>query len=237
MALILSKKKGALVPSFAKDEDLLLRSSKKMKNDDAMRQDEEWPMLGNNGKKAWVGGQSFAEKLQGIKCKGNKKDETVENNADSDDSMSEDGSKDVDDIWPLFGVGRSGGLVAVWKKSEIDVMVGSSGRQFMHFKCDRRSGLKFAFSMVYALPDASHKQVLWDELHRHASTLSEPWVLIGDFNDVLLASERAGSSRPDEARLRLFNDRVRSCQLEDLGKGPKARVKSLIREVRSCYGQ
>ncbi|KAI9087489.1 hypothetical protein K1719_030629 [Acacia pycnantha] len=100
----------------------------------------------------------------------------------------------------------------------------------MHFKCDSRNGLKFALSTIYALSDAAHKQVLWDELQSHASSLSEPWVTMGDFNDVLLASERSGGSRPDEARLRLFNDRVRRCQLEDLGlidprftwKGPKA---------------
>ncbi|KAI9097679.1 hypothetical protein K1719_025450 [Acacia pycnantha] len=65
MAIVLSKKASVKVPSSNEEEDLLQRSSKKIKNGDGHVVVEEWPSLGQSSKKPWINGQSFAEKLQG----------------------------------------------------------------------------------------------------------------------------------------------------------------------------
>ncbi|KAI9089108.1 hypothetical protein K1719_029387 [Acacia pycnantha] len=122
----------------------------------------------------------------------------------------------------VLSLGRSGGIVAAWKKDLIDIVVLRKHRQFLHLEC-RGGGLQLFFlTAVYALPNGTQKQVLWDELGSLVSLISSPWVLLGDFNDIASADERTGSSRRFEARYGIFSDRLHQCKLSDLGSiGPK----------------
>ncbi|KAI9090316.1 hypothetical protein K1719_028651 [Acacia pycnantha] len=118
--------------------------------------------------------------------------------------------------------GRSGGLVVVWKSSEIAVTVCGSGRQFMHLRCDCGGNVIFFLSVIYAVPCTVQKRILWEELERFASAVVEPWAVLGDFNDILFSSEKLGGSGVDDRRMRIFNDRIIRCKLGDLGaSGPK----------------
>ncbi|KAI9079419.1 hypothetical protein K1719_038608 [Acacia pycnantha] len=86
-------------------------------------------------------------------------------------------------------VGRSGGIVAVWKKAEVDISVLRSDQQFIHLRCcDVGSQISY-ITAIYALPCNNQKQILWAELGNLASCIRDPWVLIGDFNDVASAME------------------------------------------------
>ncbi|KAK4260659.1 hypothetical protein QN277_003745 [Acacia crassicarpa] len=65
MALVVLKKKSSVqVPVSSEEEELLHRSSKKIKNGSCL--EKEWPSLGKQGAKVWEPGKTFAEKLQGI---------------------------------------------------------------------------------------------------------------------------------------------------------------------------
>ncbi|KAI9075058.1 hypothetical protein K1719_043008 [Acacia pycnantha] len=84
---------------------------------------------------------------------------------------------------------------------------------------------------VYAIPDSQHKQILWSELRNLASSMVEPWAVMGDFNDIAFSTERTGGWSSQSTRYTLFSDRMRDCNLIDLGavgpkftwKGPKLR--------------
>ncbi|KAI9125910.1 hypothetical protein K1719_003328 [Acacia pycnantha] len=91
-------------------------------------------------------------------------------------------------------LGQSGGLVVVWKSSEIAVTVCGSGRQFMHLRCDCGGNVIFFLSVIYAVPCTVQKRILWEELERFASAVVEPWAVLGDFNDILFSSEKLGGS-------------------------------------------
>ncbi|KAI9081832.1 hypothetical protein K1719_036094 [Acacia pycnantha] len=83
-------------PPSSEEDDLLNRSSKKIKNVDGKSYEELWPKLGVEAPKMWTSGQSFAEKLKGINgqdSSSNRKDDM------SDDSISEEA--DGDDNEPL----------------------------------------------------------------------------------------------------------------------------------------
>ncbi|KAI9110662.1 hypothetical protein K1719_018528 [Acacia pycnantha] len=86
-------------------------------------------------------------------------------------------------------------------------------------------------NIVYAISDTQHKQMLWSELRNFASSMVDPWAVIGDFNDIAFSTERTGGLHSHSARYTLFSDRMRDCNLIDLGavgpkftwKGPKLR--------------
>ncbi|KAI9071498.1 hypothetical protein K1719_046541 [Acacia pycnantha] len=128
-------------------------------------------------------------------------------------------------------VGRSGGLFAAWKSDQIRVEIIHQGRQLFHFRCRFPGGCFFFVTAVYAIPDSHHKQLLWSELRSFASSMVEPWAVIGDFNDIAFSTERTGGLSSHPNRYTIFSDRMRDCNLIDLGavgpkftwKGPKLR--------------
>ncbi|XP_028796151.1 uncharacterized protein LOC114751650 [Neltuma alba] len=100
MTLVLSEKTRTTVPPSQEEEDLLFRSSKKIKNgtNDAgsslLR--GHWPKLGAEGNKYSSGGPTFAEKLKGIDGHNASSDDDIEetDGVESDDTLSEDSSPD-----------------------------------------------------------------------------------------------------------------------------------------------
>ncbi|KAI9113143.1 hypothetical protein K1719_015668 [Acacia pycnantha] len=119
-------------------------------------------------------------------------------------------------------VGRSGGLVAVWRSDRVDVAIDGLDRQFIHLKCSFDGGSPFFFTSIYSIPDQLHKQLLWNALEGYASVIDHPWVVMGDFNDIATAMEKSGGSGRVESRMRRFTDRLQRCRLSDLGScGPK----------------
>ncbi|KAK4283882.1 hypothetical protein QN277_000786 [Acacia crassicarpa] len=114
-------------------------------------------------------------------------------------------------------VGRSGGMVAVWRSNMIDVAVCNLDRQFIHFKCSCRGWPLFFLTSIYSIPICAQKLLLWNALEDFASSLSIPWVVFGDFNDIVSASEKSGGCANNDSRFRRFTDRLRRCKLSDLG--------------------
>ncbi|KAI9120662.1 hypothetical protein K1719_007695 [Acacia pycnantha] len=103
MAIVVSSKSSVLVPPSVEDDDLLHRSSKKIKNGECSVQAEEWPSLSRNGTKTWGAGMTFAEKLQGINQGGVGATVAGEGkfHADDDSSDSVEEDSEMEDSEPL----------------------------------------------------------------------------------------------------------------------------------------
>ncbi|KAI9113126.1 hypothetical protein K1719_015651 [Acacia pycnantha] len=119
-------------------------------------------------------------------------------------------------------VGRFGGIAAAWKLDQIEVVLCRQDRQFLHFNCSYGGYEPFYFTALYSIPGGIQKQLLWNALEDLSLSISIPWVILGDFNDIAAASEKIGGSGNSEARIRLFTERIRRCNLSDLGScGPR----------------
>jgi hypothetical protein len=75
---------------------------------------------------------------------------------------------------------------------------------------------KWLFSGVYASPVCTVRPVLWQYLENLSKDYVLPWLLMGDFNDILLPKEQRGGvfsvSKAD-----VFAKNIDSCGLLDLG--------------------
>ncbi|KAI9112458.1 hypothetical protein K1719_016381 [Acacia pycnantha] len=119
-------------------------------------------------------------------------------------------------------VGRSGGIVALWRSSMVDLSVVRKSRQFIHLKGTFGGSHNFLLTAIYALPYENLKQVFWNELFDLSKSIFSSWVVLGDFNDILSVSERTGGAGFQEARASRFFDRLQECKLSDLGSiGPQ----------------
>ncbi|KAK4275772.1 hypothetical protein QN277_018800 [Acacia crassicarpa] len=113
--------------------------------------------------------------------------------------------------------GRSGGLVAVWKSDQLGVTVLRRDRQFLHFLCSIADSPSFFLTAVYSHPLPHLKHSLWEELRMLFQIIADPWIIAGDFNDIVHPSERVGGSAPNLSRINKFLDRINACHLTDAG--------------------
>lgn len=89
-------------------------------------------------------------------------------------------------------VGQFGGIAAAWKSNFLNVSVLYSHRQYLHLNYIGGGISPFVLTGVYALPEANHKLMLWEDMRGLTSSIVEPWVVMGDFNDISATSERTG---------------------------------------------
>ncbi|KAK8611922.1 hypothetical protein V6N13_131960 [Hibiscus sabdariffa] len=92
----------------------------------------------------------------------------------------------------IEAVGFSGGLWLCWFNTvSIDILINHF--QFLHFRINCvADGCSSLATLIYASPNATKRKILWLHLRQLASTISQPWLLFGDFNATLSVDDRMG---------------------------------------------
>ncbi|KAI9084388.1 hypothetical protein K1719_033730 [Acacia pycnantha] len=125
-------------------------------------------------------------------------------------------------------VGFSGGIWILWNLDDLKVDVRAMNDQFIHCKLFARDE-SMLFTAVYAYPNPQRRNMIWGELESIAGEVAEPWLLVGDFNEIRSPLEQRGGGRINEVRCKKFNDWIEGCSLMDMEasgpfftwKGPK----------------
>lgn len=80
----------------------------------------------------------------------------------------------------------------------------------------------FIFSAIYASPKFHMRKCLWENLKNVARNVNEPWLVLGDFNEIFNQSEKLGGNKISLTRSNLFASTMDECNLLDIGfNGPK----------------
>jgi exonuclease III len=101
--------------------------------------------------------------------------------------------------------GRSGGLALLWKRDVrlyIDANI-SDGN------------MVWRFTGVYGDPE--NKELTWRALRNLKQQGSGPWLLMGDFNEILFQHEKVGGTPKPQAQMDRFREAIEFCELTDLG--------------------
>ncbi|XP_031094366.1 uncharacterized protein LOC115998845 [Ipomoea triloba] len=118
-------------------------------------------------------------------------------------------------LFYVDNVGLSGGLALLWRKNctarllsysrnHVDVEVTIAGLESWRMTC------------YYGFPERSRRRDSWDLLRSLAGRSSLPWVVVGDFNDLLYQSEKRGGNPHLDALLRGFGEAMDDCSLAQL---------------------
>lgn len=84
------------------------------------------------------------------------------------------------------------------------------------------SNFEFICTAIYASPRFHERCVLWNNLTNVANLHNKPWVIVGDFNEVLLEGEKYGGRMISANRSLLFKECLDTCGIMDLGfNGPR----------------
>lgn len=90
---------------------------------------------------------------------------------------------------------HGGRVWVLWQPQEFVVTVLSEHAQFLQLlvksKCLRKESL---VTVVHGANQLRERKLLWQKLTDLAATIQQPWVLGGDFNNVLYPHEHQGGS-------------------------------------------
>ncbi|KAK5840246.1 hypothetical protein PVK06_009135 [Gossypium arboreum] len=113
--------------------------------------------------------------------------------------------------------GTRGGLCLAWKgdvkvdvksfsKWHIDVLIQEDDIQE-----------EWRFTGFYGSSYLKNKNTAWDLLKRLGQEHNHPWLVSGDFNEILYSFEKNGGVQRDQRRMEAFREVLEECQLMDIG--------------------
>ncbi|KAL9672899.1 hypothetical protein QQ045_029152 [Rhodiola kirilowii] len=109
---------------------------------------------------------------------------------------------------------KAGGLAVLWLE-ELDLTIRSYS--IGHVDADVRYGCYFRLTLFYGDLVAAKRKFSW-ELFRMLSTASNlPWIVLGDFNEVLGDNEVLGVRPRQLWQMSNFREALEDCDLSDLG--------------------
>ncbi|GLT87976.1 hypothetical protein SLE2022_060240 [Rubroshorea leprosula] len=118
--------------------------------------------------------------------------------------------------------GLAGGLWLLWNDYEVLVDVVATSSQAIHavVKVTNQpllSSNSWFLSSIYGRPTFEIRTELWQELGSMSRVISSPWMIIGDFNDVVDQSEKFGGGSISQTRVCAYLNCMNDCNMQDLG--------------------
>ncbi|XP_074282866.1 uncharacterized protein LOC141607414 [Silene latifolia] len=110
-------------------------------------------------------------------------------------------------------IGRSGGLAFMWKK-HVKCVFRPASIHHMDFEIQETNG-NWRVMGFYGWPNVTERYLSWELLRELGAQYKGPWVCIGDFNEVLFATEMKGDTRP-QWQMNNFREAVDDCGLRDV---------------------
>jgi hypothetical protein len=127
-----------------------------------------------------------------------------------------------DNCFVVNSKGKSGGLMLLWNSS-CGVEIQNYSRRHINAVVQRLpDDLKWKFTGFYGHPEASRRTESWALLRHLASLSPEPWLCLGDFNEIVCMGEKTSKAARSYSQIRAFQCALSDSGLGDLGfKGPK----------------
>ncbi|XP_019186519.1 PREDICTED: uncharacterized protein LOC109181223 [Ipomoea nil] len=118
----------------------------------------------------------------------------------------------------LFNVdntGLSGGLALLWRTNDTARIIGYSNNH-IDVEVSLPGFDKWRMTGFYGFPKRPQRRESWDLIRSLASRSDLPWVIIGDFNDLLYQYEKRGRNLHPDSLLRGFGETIEECGLTQL---------------------
>jgi len=96
--------------------------------------------------------------------------------------------------------GIAGGLALMWNE-EVTLQVQSSSKQFIDVKCTNPARkIVMHITFIRASTNFGDRIQLWQQLKILKPHSSNPWICMGDFNEILYVWEKVGKREADNKR-------------------------------------
>lgn len=111
--------------------------------------------------------------------------------------------------------GRSGGLAILWKEElNLSIISFSLGHIDAAVK---NSENWWRFTRFYGNPMPHKRKESWEFLENLNSAPTLPWIIGGDFNEILISEEKLGGTERNQHHINAFRTTIDNCSVIDLG--------------------
>lgn len=126
------------------------------------------------------------------------------------------GSLGYEKSFAVSSSGRSGELGIFWNE-EINLEVIGYYEYHIDVLVEELVHILTRITFIYGEAQVSERYKTWDLLRGITGANNQPWVVMGDFNKVLLPSEHDGVGTRSQAQMDSFRDALDTCGLTDIG--------------------
>lgn len=113
-------------------------------------------------------------------------------------------------------VGQSGGLAMFWNQN-INLKLNMVSRLFIDVDVVEEDGFIWRLIGIYGEPRADKREVTWKALRMLNTHTRRPWMMCGDFNEILMQCEKEGGEQRSRTAMDSFRVALEDCGLSDLG--------------------
>ncbi|CAA7031134.1 unnamed protein product [Microthlaspi erraticum] len=111
--------------------------------------------------------------------------------------------------------GHGGGGLALFWSQGLERETLRTCKNYIDTKI-KAEGKSFYTTFVYGEPDQSQRRGVWNEIREHVGDRAEPWLLTGDFNEIINSTEKKGGPPRPEGSFEDFRTFMSEGDLYDL---------------------
>jgi len=82
----------------------------------------------------------------------------------------------------------------MWNRVDINVHLIKTDFHFLHMQVKEKDMDHWFLTVVYASPREHERRETWNQIRNIASTISGPWLVMGDFNEIASPNEKKRGS-------------------------------------------
>lgn len=118
--------------------------------------------------------------------------------------------------------GFAGGIWILWNRDKLHLEPLAVHDQIVSVLVRSVVCLIWVLSAIYASPNPFFREELWQYILQLGPLITLPWLLLGDFNQVLSGSEKKGGCPVNQRNMAALQAVVTGCSLVDMGfSGPR----------------
>ncbi|XP_052485155.1 uncharacterized protein LOC128040446 [Gossypium raimondii] len=114
-------------------------------------------------------------------------------------------------------IGSRGGLCLAWRGNANISLQSFSNRHIDVIIEEEGEGVIWRFTGFYGSPYSYDREESWNLLRQLKNQGDDPWLVCGDFNEILYNFEKKGGLLREERRMETFRKALEDCRLVDLG--------------------
>ncbi|XP_058783262.1 uncharacterized protein LOC131657933 [Vicia villosa] len=90
---------------------------------------------------------------------------------------------------------NNGRIWIIWKNQEVQIKLVCEEEQFIHVEVRGLDGsFQYFATIVYAMNQLNRRKVLWEQIDNLGNAINMPWIVMGDYNNVLSSKDRIGGN-------------------------------------------
>ncbi|XP_015060282.1 uncharacterized protein LOC107006173 [Solanum pennellii] len=111
----------------------------------------------------------------------------------------------------------NGRIWLIWDDNWYEIKMINSSAQLLHCQVNERSkDYQFILTVVYGFNTVEQRKSLWQEMNAMSKGISQPWLIVGDFNAILSTKDRLDGVPVTNNEIKDFGDCVRDMGITEL---------------------